>query len=354
MKSRKVSLLIILVVLTLCGPLRGIAGQPGALPVLTNYRIPIEKKGAFIGKVIIPSELASKKAVLLKDTSNLFRLDKSGNLSLKKSVSLKSSERQFCYGITIGIGTSSVDFDLIKDEFIRNPVVAHRGAWKNHPGSENSVSSLKNAIAFGCAGSEFDVWWSADEIPVVCHDHSVGGKMLEHTSASELQQVKLENGDGVPTLEQYLRTAIQQNKTQMVLEIKSSEVSQERSLKLTDAVVRMVHRLKAQAWVDYISFNYGALQRVRELDPTARLAYLSDDKPLETLVSDHISGIDYPFYSFQRDPGLIKKAHKLGLSVNVWTVNDHDELARYLQEGADWITTNEPEDLLQLFLFKNQ
>lgn len=352
MKRRKIRLLITLIVFALSRPMSGIAGQAGALPVLSSYRIPADKKGAFIGKVIIPSELAGTKIVLLKDTSGLFRLDKAGNLSLKRSVSLKSATPQFCYVITIGSGSLSVDFNLVKDEFIRNPVIAHRGAWKNHPGSENSISSLKNAIAIGCAGSEFDVWWSADQIPVVCHDHSVGGKLLEKSSAAELQQVKLENGDGVPTLEQYLLTIMQQNKTQLVLEIKSSEISQERSLELTNAVVQMIHQLKAQAWIDYISFNYGVLQRIRELDPTAHLAYLADDKPLEALVADHISGIDYAFYSFQRNPDLIKIAHKLGLSVNVWTVNDSNELARYLQEGADLITTNEPEELLRLF--KNQ
>lgn len=263
---------------------------------------------------------------------------------------MKSSTKQFCYGITIGLGASSVDFNLVTDEYIRNPIIAHRGAWKNHSGSENSMSSLKNAIAIGCAGSEFDVWWSADQIPVICHDHSVGGKLLEKTSLAELQQVTLNDGEAVPTLEQYLLMIMRQNKTQLVLEIKSSEISNERSLELTDAVVLMVHKLKAQAWIDYISFNYGVLQRIRELDPTARLAYLSDDKPLETLVADRISGIDYPFYSFQRDSDLINKAHKLGLSVNVWTVNDTNELSRYLSEGADWITTNEPEELLRLFI----
>lgn len=326
------------------------AWQTGPLPTLTNYRIPVDQKGAFIGKVISPLQQKGVKIELLKDTSNLFRLDRFGHLRLKKSVSLQSSAKQFCYGITVGIGSSAVDFNLVSDLFLRNPVIAHRGAFKNHAVSENSIGSLKHAIAIGCAGSEFDVWWTADQIPVICHDHSVGGKLVEKTTLEELLKVTLEDGQAVPSLEQYLLTIMQQNKTQLVLEIKSSEMSQERSLELTNAVVRMVHRLKAQAWVDYISFNYGVLQRIRELDPTAPLAYLSDDKPLETLVRDGISGIDYPFYSFQRDPELINKAHKLGLSVNVWTVNDPLELDKYLKGGADRITTNEPEELLRLFI----
>lgn len=347
---RKIRFIIILIAFIHIGISPAIAWQTGPFTTLTNYRIPLNKKGAFIGKVINPFLHKGDKISLLKDTSNLFHLDKSGNLSLRKSVSVKSSGKQFCYGITIGMGPSSVDFNLITDMFIQNPVIAHRGAWKNHAVSENSMGSLKHAMAIGCAGSEFDVWWSADQIPVVCHDHSLEGKLLEKTSLKELQQVTLKNGETIPTLEQYLLTIMRQNKTQLILEVKSSEISQERSLELATAVVQMVHRLKAQAWVDYISFNYGVLQRIRELDSTARLAYLSDDKPLETLVADRISGIDYPFYSFQRDPDLINKAHAQGLLVNVWTVNETQELSKYLNEGADWITTNEPEELLRLFI----
>ncbi len=106
--------------------------------------------------------------------------------------------------------------------------------------------------------------------------------------------------------------------------------------------------MRAQAWVEYISFNYETLLKIRQLDPVARIAYLSDDKSLQTLVDDRISGIDYSFYSYQKDPELIEKAHKLGLTVNVWTVNDKSELEFYVQKGVDFITTNEPEALIKI------
>jgi len=348
MKSRKIKLIIFLGVLALCNPVSGIAIGSDILPVLTNYRIPLDKKGAVVGKLIIPSEFEGEQLVLQKDTSGLFQLDRHGNLRLKKSIQMKSSEQSFCYGVTIGVGSLSVDFNLVKDEFIQSPVIAHRGAWKNHPGSENSLSALKSAIRIGACGSEFDVWWSEDKVPVVSHDPVIGGKNVEKTSAKELQTVKLEENESVPTLEQYLQTAMQQNRTHLVLEIKSSQVSQQRTIELTEAVVRMVHKMRAQAWVEYISFNYETLLKIRQLDPVARIAYLSDDKSLQTLVDDRISGIDYSFYSYQKDPELIEKAHKLGLTVNVWTVNDKSELEFYVQKGVDFITTNEPEALIKI------
>lgn len=343
----KKNLYIALFVLGACLPMSGFTQSSILLPGLSGYRIPVEKKGALIGKVVVPVEKTPSKITLQKDTSGLFRVDKMGFVRLKKGIRLKASASEFRYGITVETGGVPIDFELVKDEFIQNKVIAHRGAWKNQNVPENSLGSLERAIELGCEACEFDVWLSSDNIPVVCHNASVGGKLIEQTTASELQRISLGKDNFVPTLEQYLLDAKLQNKTKLVLEIKSSEIGQERSLELTDKVVSLVHELKAQAWTEYISFNYGILQRIRDLDPMVRTAYLSDDKPLETLVTDGISGIDYPFYAFQRDPDLVKKAHQMGLSVNVWTVNDSKELAHYLDEGVDWITTNEPEELLK-------
>lgn len=322
------------------------AQEKAALYGLSNYSIPLNSKGAVIGQSVASYAENPPAMVLLKDTSGMFSVDKKGILRLKKSAKVKATDQVFRYGITLKFGNIPVECELVEDEFIKNRVIAHRGAWKNHPAHENSLSALKYAIAIGAEASEFDVWMSADKVPVVCHNASVGDKIIEQTSAKDLQQISLGNGDYVPTLRQYLEAIKSQNKTQLVLEIKSSGISQERSLELTDAVVKMVHELKVQAWVDYISFNYGVLTRIRELDPAAKTAYLSGDKSCEELVADKVTGMDYPFHSFHNDERLVGKAHQLGLSVNVWTVDNEDELRYFLKAGADQITTNEPEQLL--------
>ena len=48
------------------------------------------------------------------------------------------------------------------------------------------------------------------------------------------------------------------------------------------------------------------------------------------------------------NPEWIVEAHKLGLEVNVWTVNDVDALQFFIDEGVDYITTNNPLKLQQL------
>lgn len=54
--------------------------------------------------------------------------------------------------------------------FLKNGVVAHRGAWKNDGLPQNSIASLKKAISLEVAGSEFDVQLTADGVLVLNHD----------------------------------------------------------------------------------------------------------------------------------------------------------------------------------------
>jgi len=327
----------------------GTPSKPGTpLTGLDNYTIPVSQKGAQIGKVLISSDNKRNKFSLIKDTSHLFQMNKKGYISLKKRAQLLPSTISFRYGITIKVNGKIKEFELIKDQFLKNPVVSHRGAWKNLDYSQNSLSSLKNAIALGSCASELDVWMSQDGEVVVCHDPTVGGKVLEETSIAELTKISLKNNDFVPTLKEYILTAKEQNKTRLFLEIKASLVSQERTLELTEKVVNLVHELKAQAWVNYISFNFGCLLRVMELDPAAKTAYVSNDKTVQEVAAAKMWSIDFNGKMFQADPSIIKQAHDLGLVVNVWTINDVEQMKQFLEQGVDVITTNEPELLIEL------
>ena len=101
--------------------------------------------------------------------------------------------------------------------------------------------------------------------------------------------------------------------------------------------------MKMQGYVEYISFNYEVLKRIRELDPTARTLYLWEGKKeLKDLVNDRISGIDYSYYAYRQDKNLTQKAREAGLLTNVWTVNNAEELQQYYLLGVDYITTDEP------------
>lgn len=237
---------------------------------------------------------------------------------------------------------------LVNDQFIRNQVIAHRGAWKQTKTTENSLASLNNAVKLGCMGSEFDVHMSADSVLFIHHDPTIQGLSIEKTPARELLALKLENGEPLPTLEAYLTEGMKQNQTRLILEIKTSILGKERSMALTERVVNTVHRLRAQAWVDYIAFDYDVCKKVQALDPAAKVAYLNGDKSPEQLANDKLFGFDYHYSVVKKNEAWLHDAQQQHLTTNVWTVNDRATMEWLLARHVDFITTNEPELLLEL------
>ncbi len=233
--------------------------------------------------------------------------------------------------------------------FASNPVVAHRGAFKAHQFPENSIASLQEAIRLGCAGTEFDVRMTADDSLVVNHDPHYAGKEIEQTSFAELRATPLSNGEPLPTLRDYLRTGMQGNRqTRLVLEIKPS-ATKERGQLIAARVVQLVQELNATPWIVYISFDYDMLRKVLSLVPGAPTQYLTGDRTMEQLKADGITGADYHISVFQKNPSWVDAAHQQGIILNAWTVNAESEMRWLLERKFPFITTNEPELLMQVW-----
>jgi len=235
-----------------------------------------------------------------------------------------------------------------KITFADNPVVAHRGAWKANNLPENSIASLKHAIELKCTGSEFDVRMTADDILIINHDPEYNKLPVEKTKYKDLLAFKLPNGEKLPTLKEYLQAGLKNNSTtRLVCEIKPSEISKERGKEIAGKIVKTVKDLKAQPMVVYISFDYDILKRVIELDPEASTQYLEGDKSPEQLNADGIRGADFHYSVYVEHPDWIEMAKKNNISLNAWTVNEAVQMDWLLANNFDFITTNEPELLLE-------
>src|SRR6185369_6559713 len=90
-----------------------------------------------------------------------FTVDNYHKISVKRS-KLKTHASVFDIVLSVKTteGVVNATFRIVKDNFIHNKVIAHRGAWKNTGTAENSIASLNHAIDLGCQGSEFDVHMS--------------------------------------------------------------------------------------------------------------------------------------------------------------------------------------------------
>jgi len=239
-------------------------------------------------------------------------------------------------------------------QFNQNQAIAHRGAWKVDGLPENSIASLQRAVELGCAGSEFDVHLTKDEVLVVNHNNDFYGIDIATATYAELLTKKHPNGESIPTAEAYLREGMKQQKTKLIYELKTSKLGKERTLHSVDLSVQLVKKLGAEEWVEYIAFDYDACKRIHELDPKAKVYYLNGDKTPAEVKKDGLYGLDYHFSVFQKHPTWIQEAHDLGLVVNAWTVDTQEEMTNLLDQDVEFITTNEPALLLDIIHQSNK
>jgi len=211
----------------------------------------------------------------------------------------------FIFLIFIQPSTAQTSGSVNQYNFLKNSVVAHRGAWKKDGLPQNSIASLKKAISLQVAGSEFDVQLTADGVLVLNHDPVYEGMHIEKTKYSGLKKYRLKNGEVLPTLYKYLKIGMRQQKTRLILELKPSQISKERSLLLAQKAVAKVNKMRAQPWITYISFDYDILKEIVRIDPSAETMFLGGNVSPVQLNADGISGADYHFNVFKNDANLI-------------------------------------------------
>lgn len=232
--------------------------------------------------------------------------------------------------------------------FSNNPVIAHRGAWKTENLPENSIASLKQAIALKCKGSEFDVRMTSDNVLIIVHDAVYNGFIIEETPYKEFVKFRLPNGEKIPTLKEYILAGMQNNNTTgLVLEVKPSKI-EGRNILIAQKVIETVKELKAEPYVlSYISFSLEILKKIKELDNNASTQYLDGSIIPEKLKANSISGLDYPLYKLKKYPEWIESAKKLDLTLNAWSVNKIEDMDWLLANQFDYISTDEPELLFE-------
>ena len=224
-------------------------------------------------------------------------------------------------------------------------IVAHRGYWRTDGSAQNSITSLQKAAAVGCYGSEFDVWLTADGVPVVFHDATIDGIRIEDTTFATLMNHRLQNGEFIPTLQQYLTEGSKIEGCQLFLEIKGHR-NEVRDKRIADMCVELVRTLGLEKKTEYISFSKVVCQRLHEISPESKVAYLNGELSPAQIKEMGLTGIDYNEKVFVKHPEWLQEAKQLGLEVNVWTVDGEENLRHHANlQGVDLITTNDPEIL---------
>lgn len=226
-------------------------------------------------------------------------------------------------------------------------VIAHRGYWNTEGAAQNSIRSLVKADSIGCYASEFDVWMTPDSVMIVNHDPTINGIVIQNTPAAEVRKQKLANGETVPTLDEYLQKASGLN-TRLVLELKTHD-SRAREKAAVKKTIEMIKKYGLADRTDYIVFSKDAFKEyIKQAPKGSKVYFLNGDYTPGQIKFSKGAGIDYSLKVMKKHPEWIKDCHNKGLEVNVWTVNEPEDMKWCIEQGVDYITTNEPERLQQM------
>jgi glycerophosphoryl diester phosphodiesterase len=239
-------------------------------------------------------------------------------------------------------------------EYHRPLISAHRGGRAEAP--ENTVAAFRYAAALGAPGAECDVHLSADGVPVVIHDDTVdrttnGTGEIRDLTAAELAALDARSVHadwpepaGVPTLAEVLE--VTRAIDYFEVEIKADEPS--RIEALVPLVIDEIDRAGMREKVRFISFDPDICALCHRLAPDMKLSLLVNQttaaeiaKALE-LGCDGIAG-----WVETATEGFIAAAHERGLAVTIWTVNEDADFENVLAWGADVITTDRPQHMLE-------
>ncbi|TDP02436.1 glycerophosphodiester phosphodiesterase family protein [Flavobacterium sp. 245] len=247
--------------------------------------------------------------------------------------------------------TIVVQDPVVQDPVIvaQNSIIAHRGAWKKNNFPQNSIAALKEAIRLGCKGSEFDIWFTADDSLIVNHDRIYNNLIVQNASYSQLTALKLSNGENLPTLREYIQAAKENNTTTKLVCHFQEGLNPVRRKLFATKIFECINKLKAQYLIIYASDSYALLKEIRAKDALVDTRYLMGNAfPPEQVKKDNISGIFYYDSAYTNNPEWIESARANNLTLSVSGANNIDRIKWYLKNNFDAILTDEPEFLIKL------
>jgi glycerophosphoryl diester phosphodiesterase len=243
-----------------------------------------------------------------------------------------------------------IDSQAVRHPFFSSPrplVFAHRGGGALAP--ENTIAAFDNGLKLGADGIELDVHLSSDGAVVVHHDltlertTALEGPIASRTAA-ELRRA------GVPRLADVLaRYPV----ARIIIEMKVN------GGELAAAVIDDVRRAAAFDRVCLGAFGLRVLRAARALEPRIATSAAREEVRwalYRSRVRWPVRRTAYAGYQIPEvagstrvlSPRFVDYAHRAGLGVQVWTVDDEADARRLLAWGVDGLITDRPDLIVPL------
>jgi glycerophosphoryl diester phosphodiesterase len=235
---------------------------------------------------------------------------------------------------------------------------AHRGGASEAP--ENTMPAFAHAVGLGYRYLETDVHTTADGVLVAFHDDRLD-RVTDRTGViadlpwSEVQRARVDGREPIPLLEDLLGTW--------------PDVRVNIDPKHDGAVEPLAAVLQRTGAVDRVcigAFSDRRIQRVAQLvgggvctsmgpRQVASLVAASRGLPLGARLAAPCAQVPprqgrVPLVTER----FVTAAHRRGIQIHVWTIDDRAEMARLLDLGVDGIMTDRPAVLQELLVERDQ
>lgn len=228
-------------------------------------------------------------------------------------------------------------------------IYAHRGFSGKYP--ENTILAFKKCLDMDIYGIELDVHKTKDGKIVVIHDEKVDRTFNGHGFVKDLTLKKLKSLNSsfegyqnnkeckIPTLEEVL---ILISPTNLILniELKTDKVNYPN---IEKDVLGLILKYNMKNRVLISSFNGNSLKNFHKLDPsvkTALLCYLPINNVVNFAKFLGNSYLHAPLILVNES--LVELCHTNLLGINIYTVNEEDDMLHCLNLNVDGIFTNYP------------
>jgi len=220
--------------------------------------------------------------------------------------------------------------------------IGHRGASGYEP--ENTLASFQKAIELHVDQIELDVHLSADDELMVIHDETIdrvtdeSGQVKEFT-VPELKRFRIDKKHDIPTLSEVLDLVDQ--KCGVNIEIKSFEA--------TEKVVELIEEYVDEKRWNYnqfivSSFNWNALEQVYILNPSIRIAVLTETNlDLAVAFAETILATAVNPYFHLLTAENTAEMQTAGFLVFPWTVNETEDIKKMKSFNVDGIISDFPD-----------
>ena len=238
-------------------------------------------------------------------------------------------------------------------------VISHRGANREAP--QNTLPAFRKSIEIGVDGFETDIHLTKDGIPVVCHNYTIDETSSGQGDINDLTLEELLTydfgayfhekfkGTKIPTLEEFLALCEGAD-----IEIMNIEIKPPRDGNM-EIVAKTIDAVKAHGLFEKLlisSFDPNVLVECKKVDPNCKTGFLyAPNKTFfykqmlfgyvefaKKIKADYL----HPHY-FAVTKTYVKRLHKNGIKVNVWTVNKPETANKLLKMGVDGLITDVPQ-----------